>query len=87
LEEPFANDKTLPIMDIIAEEWLENVPKTIEDLNDSSFDLLGDVITEVYGPSRKHQRMEDRIAEVQLSKPKLYLDPVKLLRQSNLWSS
>jgi hypothetical protein len=63
LEEPFANDETLPIMDIIAEEWLENAPKTIEDLNDSSFDLLGDAITEVYGPSRKHQRMEDRIAE------------------------
>jgi hypothetical protein len=47
LEEPFANDETLPIMDIIAEEWLENAPETIEDPNDSSVNLLGDAIAEV----------------------------------------
>jgi hypothetical protein len=63
LEEPFANDKTLPITNIIAEERLENAPETIEDPNDSSVDLLGDAIAEVYGPSCKHQRIEDMIAE------------------------
>jgi hypothetical protein len=63
LEEPFANDETLPIMDIIAEEQLENAPETIEDPNDSSVDLLDDAIAEVYGPSRKRQRTEDMIAE------------------------
>jgi hypothetical protein len=51
LEEPFADDKTLPITDIIAEEQLVNAPKTIEDQKDSSVDPLGDTITEVYGPS------------------------------------
>jgi hypothetical protein len=63
LEEPFANDETLPITDIIAEEQLENAPETIEDPNDSSVDLLDDAIAEVYGPSRKRQRTEDMIAE------------------------
>jgi hypothetical protein len=63
LEDPFANDETLPKMDIIAKEQLENAPKTIEDPNDSSVDLLDDAIVEVYGPSRKHQRTEDMIAE------------------------
>jgi hypothetical protein len=63
LEELFADDKTLPITDIIVEEQLENVPETIEDPNDSSVDLLGDVIAEVYGPSHKCQCMEDMIAE------------------------
>jgi hypothetical protein len=63
LEEPFANDETLPIMDIIAKEQLENAPETIEDLNDSSLDLLGKAIAEVYGPSRNCQCTEDMIAE------------------------
>jgi hypothetical protein len=59
LEEPFPNDETLPTMDIIAEEQLENAPKTIEDPNDSSVDLLDDAIAKVYGLSHKHQRTED----------------------------
>jgi hypothetical protein len=63
LEGPFANDETLPIMDIIAEEQLENAHETIEDPNDSSVDLLGDAIAEVYGPSHKCQHVEDMIAE------------------------
>jgi hypothetical protein len=63
LEELFADDKTLPITDIIVEEQLENVPETIEDPNDSSVGLLGDAIAEVYGPSHKCQCMEDMIAE------------------------
>jgi hypothetical protein len=63
LEDPLTNDETLPIKDLIAEEQLENVPKTIEDLNDSSVDLLGDAIAEVYGPSHKCQCTEDMIAE------------------------
>jgi hypothetical protein len=63
LEEPFANDETLLITDIIAEEQLENAPETIEDLNDSSVDLLGDAIMEVYNPSHKRQCTEDMIAE------------------------
>jgi hypothetical protein len=57
------NDKTLPITDLIAEEQLENAPKTIEDLNDSSVDLLGGAIAEMYGPSHKCQCTEDMIAE------------------------
>jgi hypothetical protein len=71
LEEPFANDKTLLITDIIAEEQLENAPKEIEDLSDSSVDLLGDAIMEVYGPSHKHQRMEDMIAEETVEQAKV----------------
>jgi hypothetical protein len=63
LEEPFANDGTLPITDIIAEKQLENAPKTIEDPYDSSVNLLDDAIAKVYGPSHKHQRTEDMIAE------------------------
>jgi hypothetical protein len=71
LEEPFANDETLLITDIIAEEQLENAPKEIEDLNDSSVDLLGDAIMEVYGPSHKRQRMEDMIAEETVEQAKV----------------
>jgi hypothetical protein len=55
LEEPPATDETLPIMDLIAEEQLENVPVTTEDLDDCTVDLLGDAIAKVYGPSHKHQ--------------------------------
>jgi hypothetical protein len=63
LEEPFANDETLPITDIIAKEQLENAPETIEDPNDSSVDLLDDAIAKVYGLSLKRQCTEDMIAE------------------------
>jgi hypothetical protein len=63
LEDPFANDETLPITDIIAKEQLESAPETIDDPNDSSVDLLDDAITKVYGPSCKRQCMEDMIAE------------------------
>jgi hypothetical protein len=58
-------------MDIIAEEQLENAPERIEDPNDSSVDLLGDAIVEVYGPSHKHQRMEDMIAEETVEQAKV----------------
>jgi hypothetical protein len=71
LEEPFANDETLLITDIIAGEQLENAPETIEDPNDSSVDLLGDAIMEVYGPSRKRQCMEDMIAEETIEQAKV----------------
>jgi hypothetical protein len=63
LENPFANDETPPIVDIIAEEQLEIAPKTIEDPNDSSVDLLDDAIMEVHGPSHKQKCTEDMIAE------------------------
>jgi hypothetical protein len=58
-------------MDIIAEEQLENAPERIEDPNDSSVDLLGDAIVEVYGPSHKHQCMEDMIAEETVEQAKV----------------
>jgi hypothetical protein len=48
LEDPLTNEKTLSTTNLIAEEQLENMPKTIEDPNNSSVDLLGDAITEVY---------------------------------------
>ena len=64
LEEPLTTNQTLPIMDLIAEEQLEKVPVTTEDLNDSTVDfLLGDAIAEVYGPSCKCQQTEDKIEE------------------------
>jgi hypothetical protein len=39
LEEPFTDNKTLPIMDLIAEEQLENPPETIKGPNDSYYAL------------------------------------------------
>jgi hypothetical protein len=56
-------DETLPITDLIAEEQLENVPMTTEDLDDSTVDLLGDAIAKLYGPSCKCQQSEDKIEE------------------------
>jgi hypothetical protein len=58
-------------MDIIAEEQLENAPETFEDPNDSSVDLLGDAIAEVYGPSCKRQCTEDMIAEETVEQAKV----------------
>jgi hypothetical protein len=77
LEDPFTNDETLPISDIIAEEQLENTPETIEDPNDSSVDLLGDAIVEVYGPSRKCQCREDMIAEETIEQAKVVYESSK----------
>jgi hypothetical protein len=64
-------------MDIITEEQLENALKTIEDPNDSSVDLLGDAITEVYGPSHKRQRTEDMIAEETVEQAKVVSESSK----------
>ncbi len=87
LEEPFANDETLPITDIIAMEQLENPPETIEDPNDSSVDLLNDAIAEVYDPSLKCRRTEDMIAEETVEQSEVVCGSSKLLRWSNLPSS
>jgi hypothetical protein len=84
LEEPFTNDKTLPIMDIIAEEQLENAPETIKDLNGSSVDLLGDAITEVYGPSHKRQHTEDMIAEETVEQAKVVSGSSKTVETEQL---
>jgi hypothetical protein len=84
LEEPFANDETLLITDIIAEEQLENAPETIEDLNDSSVDLLGDAIMEVYNPSHKHQCTEDMIAEETVEQAKVVSGSSKTVETEQL---
>jgi hypothetical protein len=55
LEEPLVTDETLPITDLIAEEQLENVPMTTEDLDDPTVDLLCDAIAKLYDPSCKCQ--------------------------------
>jgi hypothetical protein len=84
LEEPFANDETLPITDIIAEEQLENAPKIIEDPNDSAVDLLGDAIAKVYGPSHKHQCTEDMIAEETVEQAKVVSGSSKTVETEQL---
>jgi hypothetical protein len=77
LEDHLANDKTLPITDIITEDQLENTPKTIEDPNYSSVDLLGDAIAEVYGPSGKCQCTEDMIVEETVEQAKVVSESSK----------